>query len=287
MFHIPKFTQTLLSVDFTNSDLNRQFLHGNSDLLYFSVELAKLFRLMSQRNNYASDPKNMCQYFQDDRGKRIEFGEHRDVYEFLTLMLNQVNKFLKAYQDNFQKIQNINNNLFSYDLNFMTGQFITLDEKITKDINLEKHKKEKCDFESFTIQIESDKSFSELMEESIVTKTEKKSFKQWIITPPKILPVVINRFIMLDNGKYEKNNEHVNIDPEFDISMHLFENCIVATKIKTLADQLKELKKNFHIIKDNVEILDEFYRFDGMEYSKKDKVLNKLNEKASILKAQI
>jgi len=202
-------------------------------------------------------------------------------------MINQIKKFIVRYQENYEKIQNMNNNMISFDLDYMKGYFVTLDEMIKKPIDMSRIRNQKNDFEGFSINIDSDKSFAELMEESIVTKTENKSFKQWIVVPPKILPVTINRFTMLDNGNFEKNNSYIQVDPHYNISSHLAENAVLSTDLKLLENKLKDIKKKFRIVKDHFDILEEFYKSDGAAYDQKEVVLKELNEKSSILKAQI
>ena len=178
LFHIPKFTQTILQMDFDNKEQNDKFYKDSPYELYLSYELANLFKIMAKRGQSVADPRNLCQYFIDENNKRIEFGEHRDVSEFLNQMINQIKKFIVRYQENYEKIQNMNNNMISFDLDYMKGYFVTLDEMIKKPIDMSRIRNQKNDFEGFSINIDSDKSFAELMEESIVTKTENKSFKQ-------------------------------------------------------------------------------------------------------------
>jgi hypothetical protein len=66
----------------------------------------------SHPNPTHQDPKPLLQWITDHSGKVIDFGEHRDATEFMSIVIDQVRKFIDEYQKKFlgyyegQKVRN-------------------------------------------------------------------------------------------------------------------------------------------------------------------------------------
>jgi hypothetical protein len=95
--------------------------------------LQSLFKSMINQWSHTypthQDPKPLLQWITDHYGNVIDFGEHRDATEFMSIVIDQVRKFIDEYQKVFLGYYEGMGvrNLLGFNLDFMKGWMVETD----------------------------------------------------------------------------------------------------------------------------------------------------------------
>lgn len=276
-FHIPNLVETIQYIDFEDKQVNRDFQQKK---IYYPFHMTKclqeLFHKMSNESDAYQNPSNLQKFLTNEQGNPYDFGEHRDVLEFMSNIISSVQIFIKEYKQIFEKYQNENiKKLLTFDLNFLKGEFVEDDAESKGEITQSQQNLKKGDLESILINCIPDKNIEEQIDLSLTTRVGKIYKKKWITKAPGILAIQICRFTY-ENGEMKKQNNMVPIELEIDLGNHLYKNSVVSTKLKHKEEEVREKKKEIQDQKSHLECLVDFYQTEGQNYEVAEKMIEKL-----------
>lgn len=283
-FHIPQLTQGIQSLDLYNKNFNEILVRQSGEhSLRLTQELQKLFRNMVKQTIRPKlqylDPSSLLNHVTEMNGKKIEFGEHRDVTEFMMIIIKQIQKFVKVYLKTLSD-QRKKPESFNINLDIFKAQFHEYDcylKQAPRHTGLNNTRKN--NMKMITINNIPNKSFSDLIEMALITEGMTKHGnvikKQWLETLPDILTVQISRF-EYSNGKSVKKNEYVPIETEIDMSTALLSNCVQSSKYKQMTETLKTKKEKLNQVLASRDVMEDLYANEKC-YEHSNLIMKKLN----------